>query len=167
MNEFIITIEDLKINVNLISENEAIIGKKKVQYELIYLNCRKNLLRIDNNFYEISSEKIGDGKYSLLVGGKNIITIARTELQERATKLIEEAKISSEVNVEIKAPMPGMILKIKKQSGDKIEAGESVLILEAMKMENDLRAPVSGTIKDLLVSEGKAVEKDDILFSLE
>jgi biotin carboxyl carrier protein len=62
--------------------------------------------------------------------------------------------------------MPGLILKIKKNVGDKVEQGESVIILEAMKMENDLKSPSSGIIEKVFVSEGSAVEKGTALFSV-
>ena len=167
MSEFIITIENIKKKVNILDENRASIDGKLLDYELLNLNCNKYLLRIDNIFYEISSEKIDNGTYSLLVNGKQVRANAKTELEERVTKLIESAKITSNLHLEIKAPMPGMILKIKKHEGNKIEAGESVLILEAMKMENDLKTPASGTIKKLFVKEGSTVEKGEILFSME
>ena len=167
MSEYVVTINSQKKKLNIISENEAEIDGKKVSYELHSLNCQTYLLRINNIFYEISSENFNNEKFSLLVKGKRFETIARTELQERATKLIEEARSLSEIKTEVKAPMPGMILKIKKRAGDKIAKGESVLILEAMKMENDLRAPASGMIKTLNVTEGTAVEKGAILFSIE
>ncbi|MFC2082111.1 biotin/lipoyl-containing protein, partial [Bacteroidota bacterium] len=67
----------------------------------------------------------------------------------------------------IKAPMPGLILKVKKNIGDDVEIGESVVILEAMKMENEIRSPVSGKIKEILVKEGISVEKDEIIISIE
>jgi biotin carboxyl carrier protein len=167
MSEFIITIENIKKKVNILDENKASVDGKVLGYELLNLNCNKYLLRIDNIFYEISGEKIDNGTFSLLVNGKKIIANAKTELEDRVTKLIENAKITSNLNLEVKAPMPGMIIKIKKQVGSKIEAGESVLILEAMKMENDLRTPASGTIKKLFVAEGSTVEKGEILFSME
>ena len=166
MSEYVITINGNKKQVNIINEKEAILDGKSVEYELQFLNNQTYLLRIDNIFYEISSEKIDDEKYSLLVKGKKIETTVRSQLQERATMLIDEAKSSSNHQLEIKAPMPGMILKIKKNSGDEIQQGDSILILEAMKMENDLRAPASGMIKEIFVSEGNAVEKGDKLFSI-
>lgn len=67
----------------------------------------------------------------------------------------------------MKAPMPGMILKIRKSAGEQILQGESILILEAMKMENDLKAPASGILKKVYVTEGTAVEKGAKLFSIE
>ena len=125
------------------------------------------LLRINNIFYEIYSVQNDSEKYSLLINGKKIDTITRTSLQERAKGLIDKVSASSNHQLYINAPMPGIILKINKSAGDKIIEDESVLILEAMKMENDLRAPGSGTIKKIFVSEGNTVEKGDKLFLIE
>jgi len=167
MSEYIIIINGSKKKVNIINEKEASIDGKVVDYSLESLNYSTYLLRINNIFYEISSEKVDEEKYSLLVKGKKIITIARTELQERAAKLIEDTKASSKHQICINAPMPGIILKINKNVGDKIIENESVLILEAMKMENDLRAPGSGLIKKIFFSEGNKVEKGDKLFLID
>ena len=59
--------------------------------------------------------------------------------------------------------MPGMIVNYEKQVGDAVNEGETVVILEAMKMENALPAPVSGTIKAVNFSSGDSVQKNDVL----
>ena len=63
----------------------------------------------------------------------------------------------------LRAPMPGMIVSVKKNVGDTVEEGETVVVLEAMKMENALPAPVSGTIKAINVSSGDSVAKNDVI----
>jgi biotin carboxyl carrier protein len=63
----------------------------------------------------------------------------------------------------IKAPMPGMVLSILAKEGDTVQKGESVLILEAMKMENVIKAPVDAVIKSILVKQGNPVEKNQVL----
>ena len=65
------------------------------------------------------------------------------------------------------SPMPGTILKVNVKEGDTVKAGDSVVILEAMKMENDITAPKDGVIKALFVSEKQAVAKGDALFEVE
>jgi biotin carboxyl carrier protein len=167
MSEFVVTINGSKKQVSIINEKEATIDGKIVDYELKSLNIQTYLLRINNNFYEISSEKIDKEKYLLLVKGKKIVALTRTRLQEQAEKLIEESRVASNHKLDIKAPMPGMILKIKKKNGDRIEKSDSILILEAMKMENDLRSPAPGIIKEIYVNEGDAVEKGDKLFTID
>jgi len=57
-------------------------------------------------------------------------------------------------------------LRVRKKVGEQVELGESVIILEAMKMENDLKSPASGIIENIYVTEGSAVEKGVILFSI-
>lgn len=64
---------------------------------------------------------------------------------------------------QITSPMPGTILKLNVAEGQAVRAGDVVLILEAMKMENEIVAPCDGTIKQLLVSKGSTVDTDQIL----
>jgi biotin carboxyl carrier protein len=93
-------------------------------------------------------------------------TTVKSVLQEKAAAILQERKQVTQ-KTEVKAPMPGMILKIKKNLNEKISQGETVIILEAMKMENDLRAPRSGIIKEIFVNEGNAIEKGTVLFTIE
>ena len=62
------------------------------------------------------------------------------------------------------APMPGTVIRIDKKVGDEVKAGENVLILEAMKMENEISAPVSGTIAAINCTAGGTVSGGDVLF---
>jgi oxaloacetate decarboxylase alpha subunit/pyruvate carboxylase subunit B len=63
----------------------------------------------------------------------------------------------------LNAPMPGMIVKFEKKVGDTVSQGETVVILEAMKMENALPAPVGGTIQSINYDSGDSVAKNDVL----
>lgn len=65
------------------------------------------------------------------------------------------------------SPMPGTILKVNVKEGDSVKAGDSVVILEAMKMENDITSPKDGVVKALSVTAGQAVAKGDALFEVE
>ena len=64
------------------------------------------------------------------------------------------------------APMPGTVIKIVKNVGDEVKAGELVLILEAMKMENEISAPVSGKIAAIYCTAGGTVNGGDVLFEV-
>ncbi|MFQ6121229.1 MAG: biotin/lipoyl-containing protein, partial [Methanosarcinales archaeon] len=63
--------------------------------------------------------------------------------------------------------MQGMVLKIKVKAGDSVNKDDVIAVLEAMKMENDVHAPKSGVVKEILVSEGVSVKKGDILMNIE
>ena len=63
--------------------------------------------------------------------------------------------------------MPGMILEIKVQAGDKVQKLRPLVVIEAMKMENIIKSPVDAVIKKVSVAAGKSVEKNDILIEFE
>ena len=92
---------------------------------------------------------------------------------EMEVELIEEGKPREAVHAPvvnknvIKAPMPGSIIRVVANSGDSVNENDVVLVLEAMKMENEVCAPRSGRIKRILVSEGQNVSADAPLFEME
>jgi biotin carboxyl carrier protein len=67
----------------------------------------------------------------------------------------------------MEAPLPGKILNIKVNAGDKVSEGDEVLSIEAMKMENPLMSPVKGTVKEINVTKGQAVKAGDVLAVIE
>jgi biotin carboxyl carrier protein len=166
MNEFVVTVNSRKRNVRLLGINSIWVDEKEYSQELYQLSGDTYLLKLDNKIYEISVAKIDNERFNISVDGKNYDTIVRSSVQEKAVKLVELKAISKNKS-EVKAPMPGMVLKINKQAGDDVEEGESVMILEAMKMENDLRAHISGKIKNVYIKEGMTVEKGYTLFTIE
>lgn len=99
---------------------------------------------------------------SLKING-HIHTVA---LKDRFDLLLEKMGMSNvataKVNT-IKAPMPGLIVAVSVQPGDTVQKGDSVLVLEAMKMENLLKAPGDATVKNIRVMPGDRVEKGQVL----
>ena len=67
---------------------------------------------------------------------------------------------------EVKAPMPGKVVKLLVSAGDDVEAGQGILLFEAMKMQNEIRSPIAGAVVDFAVQEGQAVESRETLFSI-
>lgn len=63
----------------------------------------------------------------------------------------------------VKAPMPGTVLSVSAAAGQQVKSGQVIMILEAMKMENEIIAPCDGTIKQILVQKGSTVETDSVL----
>jgi biotin carboxyl carrier protein len=87
-------------------------------------------------------------------------------VKDRFDLLLEKMGMSNVASArvnELKAPMPGLIVGISVQPGDAINKGDSLLILEAMKMENNLKAPGDGTVKMIRVAKGDRVEKGQVL----
>jgi biotin carboxyl carrier protein len=67
---------------------------------------------------------------------------------------------------EVKAPMPGKVVKILAASGEQVEADQGVLLFEAMKMQNEIRSPMAGRVAEIEVQEGQAVESRERLFTI-
>ncbi len=68
---------------------------------------------------------------------------------------------------QVRAPLPGKVIGIRVEVGQEVKAGESLCLLDAMKMENELHSPRDGTIKEILVEKGESVELDQVLITLE
>ena len=67
----------------------------------------------------------------------------------------------------VRAPMPGKVVKVLAQPGEQVKSGQGVVVIEAMKMENELRAPRDGKVVEVTVKEGQAVEAGQVLASIE
>lgn len=166
MNEFIVTINDKKIRVSLSNEHKAFINDKEFNYRLSGITLNTFNLSVNNKSYLITIKKNNSSDFLVTLRGEVVETKVLSALQEKAANLIESIKVKHSITT-LNSPMPGMILKIKKLPGDEIQQGESLLILEAMKMENDIRSPVTGRIKEVKVKEGQAVEKGIPLLIIE
>ena len=88
----------------------------------------------------------------------------RAELRDRVAKQSAEHHTTS--GVTMRAQIPGRVVKVWVESGQKVDKGERLLAIEAMKMENEIRAPQSGVVESVRVEMGARVEKDDELLSL-
>ena len=133
-----------------------------------------------------SQSNVG-GRYSLLIGGKSYEILAHRVSKPDETGYRYEIVLAGqrfEITVEderenmlkgsihrahetgeamVRAPMPGLVLGLPMEAGSNVERGQTVVILEAMKMENDLASPITGKIKEIKVSKGQTVNQDDIL----
>ncbi len=166
MNEMIITINNRKHSVKINNSNEVEINNRKVPAEISQINNNAFLLRYNNKVFEITAHKLEKEKYGILIDGCYFDVLVRTQLQENANDLQKNKNISAK-KLNIKAPMPGLLLKLKKNIGDSVKAGEPLLILEAMKMENEIRSPANGIVKEILFKEGQSVEKNSIILTFE
>jgi len=166
MNDFIILLNGEKNHLNFISDSKVICNGEELDFEIIEVGNNFYCLRIDKKLYNFTCTYKNNEGLVLFSRSERFDLIVRTSLQEKANELLAQ-RLSSHHQLEVKAPMPGMILKVKKNNGDEVKQGEAVMILEAMKMENEIRSVHTGIIKEIIVNEGSAVEKGAVLFSVE
>ena len=141
---------------------------------------------IDGKESQADCRELAPGIWSLILDGKSLIMHIRGEHPSYEITIeneIIELDIRNELdllldkmgmkdtmtqkNVIVKAAIPGLVKKIEVKEGDNVEKGQSLLILEAMKMENEIKTQVQGKITKIYVEEGQALEKNTKLMEIE
>lgn len=121
----------------------------------------KYRITVDGKTYEMDVELIGANGAAVQPVAK-----AAAPVVSAPAAPAPAAKPAAASTGAVIAPMPGTILKVLKASGDAVKAGDVVLILEAMKMENEITAPSDGVIGSLSLTEGSTVAGGDLLFEV-
>jgi biotin carboxyl carrier protein len=125
------------------------------------------MVKIDSHVYRVVVEnRAGRGRYTLWVDGYRFESEALDE-RTRSIRDLSAASAGPRGPAPVLAPMPGLIVRVNVSPGDIVEAGQGLIVMEAMKMENELRATGRGIVKSIEVAPGMAVEKGAILVSLE
>ncbi len=115
---------------------------------------------IDGESFEVHVEPKGDGGLRVTSGGREFAAALR---DPRQWKRYRGAGAEAEGRQQVTAPMPGKIVRVLAKTGDSVEAGQGILVVEAMKMQNEIRSPKSGTLERLLVVEGQTVNAGQVV----
>lgn len=157
-----------------IVERELIIGDKALRFSTSEQNGRL-AVTVGDSTLDVRFIPLPDGRKLCLVNGKVVewgksgnpgIRYVRFEGSLRQIKVVNPRKLRSAgagegadgTRAEIKAPMPGKVVKLLVKEGELVAAEQGIVVLEAMKMENELRTPVSGIVSRLDVGIGSTVE---------
>lgn len=116
------------------------------------MKTRKFMVKLRGETFEVEVEEISNNE--------NKIETEDKKNNDRLTEFFVE-------NGMIEAPMAGKVLKIEVAKGEYVNKGELLLVLEAMKMENEIRAPKSGQVKEVSVIKGQNVETGDLLLIID
>jgi len=136
---------------------------------------KKFLIKVNGNQYEVEVEEIKEGQTAAVFREETRYTpsVKQPENASKVNELVkpqpEPAKTAAaapEGAEIVKAPIPGTILKIEVKEGDSVKKGDVILILEAMKMENEILAPVDGTVATINVETGASVNSGDVLATI-
>ncbi|MCL5265804.1 MAG: hypothetical protein M1343_11560 [Chloroflexi bacterium] len=121
-------------------------------------------LILDNQSHEVFVEN-RNGEYVVMIAGELCHAKVQDERAKRLAAVTPKGH-ANEGEVVIRAPMPGLVISLDVSPGDVVEKGKGLLVLEAMKMQNELRAPQAGTIKSVNVQQGERVENGRVLLVL-
>ncbi|HUK40931.1 MAG TPA: biotin/lipoyl-containing protein [Candidatus Acidoferrales bacterium] len=137
--------------------NEFLVDGKKTgrtNYSLI----------VDNRSFEIEVDHAED-EYRVLVDGRNY----HIHLVDERRMLVGGGQSGVELQgrQKVSVPMPGKVIAVLVSEGDKVEAGQGLVIVEAMKMENEVHSPIAGEVKEIKVKPGDTVEGGAVLIIVE
>jgi len=159
----------------------ATIGK--AQYGLdVELDDDRHVVKLDGKKYEVDLRRIpGSPVYSMLIAGRSYEVDVRRDgewfnvsvqgesyrisVKEElwAAAAASSAKSSRSETYEVRAPMPGLIVEIRTAVGARVEEGQALMVIEAMKMRNELYAQTSGVVKEIRVKKLDAVDPAKVL----
>ena len=161
-------INQKEFEVDVVSDTEVILNSELKKLDIISLSKEKQHVIIDNKSYSIEFVEFdSEKKIATLKVNNNSYEVAIQDKYDMLLKDLGMNNMTSKVIKEIKAPMPGLVVSIEVEVGQEVSEGDSVLILEAMKMENVLKSPVDGKIKSIKTKQTQTVEKNEILIEFE
>jgi biotin carboxyl carrier protein len=164
--KYVVSIEGRQIEVEIDGERITVGAQS---YHATFGRIAGTPLRqlvLDGRPVTLSVEALGSGRWAFNLAGER----SEVEVLDERTRHIRTLTGSGDQRPKadvLRAPMPGMVVRINARPGDPINAGVGLVVLEAMKMENELKAAASGRVKAIRVTPGEAVEKGQVLVEFE
>lgn len=164
--KYIVDVNGERITVEL-DGTHAVIDGERIEAALTPIaGTPVRLVRLGERVHRVVARRGGSrGEWTLDVEGLRVEALALDERMRAIRDLTAAAAVSSGP-APLVAPMPGLVVRIAVAVGDTVTAGQGLAVIEAMKMENELRASSSGTVLAVRVAPGQAVEKGAILVDL-
>jgi biotin carboxyl carrier protein len=150
----------IKLEEKIENEIKVSLGKKEFRVSVEFLSGDEILLNVDGRVHNVivNSNSLF---YSVYVNGRFF------KVEKKSVLQILEKSGARPHKRDIKTSMPGRIVKLFVKEGELVKEGQAVLVLEAMKMQNEIKAPQSGTITRIHPEAGDSVEAGALLFSIE
>ena len=160
--KYVVTLLDRTVEVDVDGEHVTIDGTVVTASLGLMAGTPVRQLLFDGRAEALGIESLGAGRWALTRRGE------RTEIEvvderTRHIRTLTGANDRPRGPAALKAPMPGLVVRIQVEAGQAVAAGAGGVVLEAMKMENELRAPTAGTVRTVRVAQGEAVEKGQVL----
>jgi biotin carboxyl carrier protein len=141
-----------------VSDQQVCVNGVPVEADLVSLNeGGLYMLRGNSKAREMHLRALGQKAYTILVNGKHLIAQV-----EKATGRGRRAAVQANAG-DLRAPMPGVVIEIPVKEGQMVEAGDTLVVLESMKMQMRLRAPIAGRVIKVLATARGQVEKGTLL----
>lgn len=154
---FLLDVNASQYTFQLIDADNITLNDSEVNNQIILDNNKSKLVSVKGMDHELK-------RYQIQIDGRIYHVQISDAVDQQILTMNLKSKRSNQLK-ELRAPMPGLVRQVNVQAGDQVDAGDSLFILEAMKMENLLKSPVNGKVSDVFVKPGESVEKNQILLS--
>jgi pyruvate carboxylase subunit B len=164
--KYIVDVNGQRITVNLGPDGIEVDGERVIAHIEEVEGTPILLLNSGGTLHRLAIQR-GDhrGRYSMWSDGHRFEIEALDE-RRRSIRDMSGAGLKSAGPAPLVAPMPGLVVRINAKVGDQVQPGQPLVVMEAMKMENELRSTSAGTVKVVRVEQGAVVEKGTILVEL-
>jgi len=164
--KYISTVNDTEYTIEIIDERHISVNGQALEVDFNYVSGQPVFsLLADSKSYEAYVYP-GEEKWEVLLMGRQFQVMVEDERDKRL-RAAAGSSVSETGEYHLKAPMPGMVVSIPVEEGQEVEKGQVVLILESMKMQNELKSPRAGTIGRVRVKVGESVELRQTLLSIQ
>ncbi len=163
--KYIATIDNRSFEIDINEEGEIIVDGKRlsVDFQSVADQPVYSML-LDGESFE-GNVSLREKGVEVLVRGRLFVVDVEDERQRRLREATS-IELDQEGEFTLSAPMPGMVVSIPVEVGQEVEKGDNLIILESMKMQNELKAPRDGEISGIRVSPGDSVDQHQILLTL-
>jgi biotin carboxyl carrier protein len=163
---YVVLVDGQSIEVDVDGERVTVAGQTYTASLAVIPGTPLRQLLLDGRPLTLSLEAVGRGRWVLTPAGERWEIEVLDERTRHVRSLTGASDQRRSANV-LRAPMPGLVIRVHANAGDKLPAGTGLVVLEAMKMENELKAPAPCVVKAVRVSPGEAVEKGQVLVEFE
>ncbi|HKV23238.1 MAG TPA: biotin/lipoyl-containing protein [Candidatus Acidoferrum sp.] len=139
---------------------KIVLDGKPVEADVVQVSPHTLSVLLDGQSIEVHVTELSDGQLKMQTGLREF---AAAVADPRAWRGRSHSAIQLEGRQQVVAPMPGKVVRLLVQAGDHVEAGQGLLVIEAMKMQNEIRSPKQGAVERLLVQAGQAVNAGEAL----
>ncbi|HEX4932534.1 MAG TPA: biotin/lipoyl-containing protein [Gemmatimonadaceae bacterium] len=161
-----VRVGDEEIEV-VVEGDDVTVNGRKVRAHLDAAAEPLHMLTVDGAVHQVVAKRGADrGSFELSIGGRRF-SVEALDARAKAIRALSDAGGKAAGPAHLMAPMPGLIVRVNVSAGDQVQPGQGLVVMEAMKMENELRASAAGTVKRVVVNPGSAVEKGALLLEME
>jgi len=160
--KYVTTIDNQSYEIEILTKNEIIADGERytIDFQSVVGPPVVSLI-IDDQSYEAYVNPTEAGLEVLLRGQRYLVNVA--DERQRLLREVSGTKAIRRAEIQLKSPMPGLIVAVPVEEGHQVDKGDNLVILESMKMQNEIKAPREGKVTDVRVNPGDNVDQNQVL----